>query len=303
MALSETPGLEPHSTAQGANPALPQTGVARRRLIVNADDFGRSRSINEAVIRAHREGILTSASLMVNEAPCAKAVELAKQNPKLGVGLHLTLLMGRSALPPGEIPGLVNEQGEFSNDPVKVGFQYFFGRGLREQLRKEIHAQFARFRATGLSLDHVNGHLHIHLHPTVFSILSEDAEALGIQHMRLTRDPFWMDVPLARGRRLYRAGHALIYVILSGRAAAVFRKKQIRHTHQVFGLLQNDRVDETYILKLLPRLPAGDSELYSHPSLDIFKHEFEALLSPRVKEQLQKLDIELIRYQDLNTVR
>ena len=299
MALSETPGLEPRSPAQGANPNLTDTRNTRRRLIVNADDFGRSRSINEAVIRAHREGILTSASLMVNESPCAEAVELAKQNPKLGVGLHLTLLMGRSALSQREIPGLVNAQGEFSNDPVKVGFQYFFGRGLREQLRKEIHAQFASFRATGLPLDHVNGHLHMHLHPTVFSILNEDAEALGIQRMRFTREPFWMDVPLARGRRLYRAAHAMIYVILSGRARGAFQKKHIRHTQQVFGLLQNDRVDEAYILKLLPRLPAGDSELYSHPSLDNFKHEFEALLSPRVKEQVQKLGIDLIRYQDL----
>src|SRR5579871_6997746 len=117
-----------------------------RRLIVNADDFGRSRSINEAVIRAHREGILTTASLMVNEPSFAEAVELARQNPQLGVGLHLTLLMGHSALPQGEIPGLVNAASEFLNDPVKVGFRYFFQRGLREQLRKEIHAQFARFR-------------------------------------------------------------------------------------------------------------------------------------------------------------
>src|ERR1041385_5459776 len=90
-----------------------------RRLIVNADDFGRSHSINEAVIRAHREGILTSASLMVNEPSCAEAVEFAKQNPNLGVGLHLTLLMGHSALPPKEIPGLVNERREFSDDPAK----------------------------------------------------------------------------------------------------------------------------------------------------------------------------------------
>src|SRR5262249_49979968 len=198
-------------------------------------------SINEAVIRAHCEGILTTASLMVNEAPCRETVELARQNPDLGVGLHLTLLMGRSALSHNEIPGLVNERGEFMNDPVKVGFQYFFRRELREQLRKEIHAQFARFRATGLTLDHVNGHLHLHLHPTVVKILMEDAQALGIERMRLTRDPFWMDVPLARGKRLYRATHAMIYFILSWRARSGFRRRQIRHTERVFGLLQNDR--------------------------------------------------------------
>jgi hopanoid biosynthesis associated protein HpnK len=299
MALSETPGLGARSTGTAANPTSAKSSAAIHRLIVNADDFGRSRSINEAVIRAHREGILTTASLMVNEDVCGEAVELAKQHPTMGVGLHLTLLMGHSALSPKEIPGLVNERGEFLNDPVKVGFRYFFTRALREQLRKEIHAQFARFRATGLPLDHVNGHLHMHLHPTVFRILMEDAGSLGIERMRLTRDPFWMDVPLARGQRLYRALHALIYFILSGRAGAQFREKKIRHTQRVFGLLQNARVDEAYILKLLPVLPAGDSELYSHPSLDNFKHEFDALISPRVKEQVKKLGIELIRHQDL----
>jgi hopanoid biosynthesis associated protein HpnK len=303
MALSETPGVESRPEERGMNQPPAQTPITRRRLIVNADDFGGSHSINEAVIRAHREGILTSASLMVNEASCGEAVELAKQNPQLGVGLHLTLLMGRSALPPGEIPGLVNERQEFLNDPVKVGFQYFFRRSLREPLRKEIHAQFARFRATGLPLDHVNGHLHLHLHPTVFRILMEDAPTLGIEQMRLTRDPFWLDVPLARGHRLYRALHAFIYLILSRRAGAGFRKKQIRHTQKVFGLLQNARVDEAYISQLLPRLPAGDSELYSHPALDNFKHEFEALISPRVKEQVKKLGIELIRYQDLDATK
>jgi hopanoid biosynthesis associated protein HpnK len=270
-----------------------------RRLIVNADDFGRSRSINEAVIRAHREGILTTASLMVNEPSCGEAVEMAKQNPRLGVGLHLTLLMGHSALPQNESPGLVNQRGEFSNDPVGVGMKYFFRRELREQLRKEIHAQFARFRATGLVLDHVNGHLHMHLHPVVFGILMEDAEKLGIERMRLTRDPFWTDVPLARGQRLYRASHAIIYSVLSAYSRGRMARRSIRHTQRVFGLLQNARVDEAYISKLLPVLPQGESELYSHPSLDEFKNEFEGLVSARVKEQVKRLGIELIRYQDL----
>src|SRR6266516_5122412 len=146
-----------------------------RRLIVNADDFGRSHSINEAVIRAHREGILTSASLMVNEAGFDDAVALARQNPKLGVGLHLTLLCGHSTLPPEKIPGLVNARREFSDNPLSVGFRYFATKRLREPLRAEIHAQFAKFRATGLPLDHVNGHLHMHLHPVLFGLLMEDA--------------------------------------------------------------------------------------------------------------------------------
>src|SRR6266540_517180 len=109
-----------------------------RRLIVNADDFGRSHPINEAVIRAHREGILTTASLMVNEPGFEEAVARAKENPRLGVGLHLTLICGQAACLPGEIPGLVDNQRRFSNQPVGVGFRYFFLPSLRAQLAREI---------------------------------------------------------------------------------------------------------------------------------------------------------------------
>jgi chitin disaccharide deacetylase len=272
---------------------------ALRRLIVNADDFGRSASINQAVIRAHRDGILTTASLMVNESACDDAVALARQSPQLGVGLHLTLLCGRSALPPNRIPGLVDARQQFTSNPAGAGFRYFFQRRLREPLRQEIHAQFARFRATGLPLDHVNGHLHLHLHPVVFDILMADAAQLGIDRLRLTFDPFRLNLRLASGRLLYRTLHAAIFHSLAARARPVLRQRGMRHTGAVFGLLQNARVDETYVTRLLPNLPAGDSELYSHPSLDEFKHEFDALVSPRVREQVQRLGIKLIRYQDL----
>jgi chitin disaccharide deacetylase len=269
------------------------------RLIVNADDFGLSSSVNEAVMRAHRDGILTTASLMVNEPGFGEAVKLAKENPGLGVGLHLTLLAGHSTLPPEKIPGLVNARGEFSNSPVGGGMGYFFKPGLRGQLRAEIHAQFEKFHATGLPLDHVNGHLHLHLHPAIFKILMEDSEKLRIRHLRLTRDCLSRSRKMSRGHWLYRVSHAAIYDWLSRRAREALRRRKIKHAQVTFGLLQNSRVDEDYILKLLPELPPGDSELYSHPSLDEFKHEFDALVSPRVKEQIKKSGIELIHYRDL----
>jgi hopanoid biosynthesis associated protein HpnK len=280
-------------------PRPPGSDSPSRRLIVNADDFGRSASINQAVIRAHREGILTTASLMVNEPAIEEAVALAREHPELGVGLHLTLLCGHSALPPEQIPGLVDAKGEFTTNPASAGFRYFFQRGLREQLRREIHAQFQRFRATRLPLDHVNGHLHLHLHPTVFRILIADSGQLGIKRLRLTFDPFRLNLRLASGHFAYRALHAAIFRPLSARARPPLAQRGIRHTDAVFGLLQNARVDEAYVIRLLPQLPAGDSELYSHPSLDEFKNEFDALISPRVQEQVNNLGIKLIRYQDL----
>lgn len=271
----------------------------QRRLVVNADDFGLSSSVNEAVVRAHREGILTTASLMVNEPGAAEAVALAHQNPQLGVGLHLTFLFGHSALPHRDIPGLVSERQEFGKNPAWSGFRFFFYRGLRKQLRAEIRAQFRRFQETGLALDHVNGHLHLHLHPTIFKILMEEAAALRIDRMRLTADPLRLNLRLASGRLAYRLSHALIFGWLSARARPVLVRGNIRHTARVFGLLQNAEVNEEYVCRLVSELPPGDSELYSHPSLHEFKHEFEALISPRVREQVRSLGIKLVRYQDL----
>jgi hopanoid biosynthesis associated protein HpnK len=270
-----------------------------RRLIVNADDFGRSESINEAVITAHRDGILTSASLMVNEAASADAVRLAKANPKLGVGLHLTLVCGHSALPSEKIPELVDEDRVFRRGPVSSGFRFFFDPRLRSWLRAEIHEQFRRFQDTGLALDHVNGHLHMHLHPVVFRILMQDAELLGIRRLRLTRDPFRLNLRLAKGRWFYRASHAAIFRFLSVRARAELESRGIWYAARVFGLLQDSRVDEEFVLRLLNALPSGDSELYSHPSLGEAAHEFSALTSPRVRKLAADLGLNLIRYQDL----
>src|SRR5512140_3255693 len=127
------------SSAMGHSKDRPQQSPVRR-LIVNADDFGASASVNEAVIGAHREGILTTASLMVNEPGYAEAVQLATANPRLGVGLHLTFLCGHSALGPSQIPGLVNERCEFSRHPATTGWKLFFRRDLRPQLPAEIDA-------------------------------------------------------------------------------------------------------------------------------------------------------------------
>lgn len=248
-----------------------------RRLVVNADDFGRSASINEAVVRAHREGILTTSSLMVNEPACEEAVALARENPRLGVGLHLSL----------------------SEEPIAAGFRFFFKRSLRPQLRAEIRAQLDKFFATGLTLDHVNGHHHLHMHPTVVGLLLEYSREMNIRRIRVTREPFWINVWNIRGRRFRNWPHALIYALLAGRASSAFRAAQIRYPQFVFGLMQNHAVDETYLNQLLPALPAGDSELYAHPSLNGFRHEFEALISPRVRELVERLGIRLIRYQDL----
>jgi hypothetical protein len=115
--------------------------MTMKSLIINGDDFGISSATNRAILRAHREGVLTSASLMVNGAAFEEAVALAKEHPTLSVGLHLVLVHGKSTLPQAEIPDLVNEQGFSENRSRRHGlflfpsFKIKSGKSLRHRSR------------------------------------------------------------------------------------------------------------------------------------------------------------------------
>src|SRR2546428_733282 len=185
-------GAGPRATGPAAGDRCPR--VTARRLVVTADDFGAAPEVNAAVVRAHREGILTSTSLMVTGDAVDEAVRLARETPTLAVGLHLVLAQGRPAAPRAEIPDLVAEDGAFRRAPISTGLRYawqYLSSTGRAQLRREIEAQLAAFAATGLRLSHVDGHLNtlnMHLHPMVLPILRELAPRYGIRAMRLSRE-------------------------------------------------------------------------------------------------------------------
>jgi len=272
---------------------------AGMRLVVNADDFGSSAGANAAILRAHREGILTSASLMVSGAAAAEAADMARANPGLGVGLHLALACASPVLDASRIPGLVGRDGRLPASPVAAGLRFFFLPGLRRQLAEEIEAQVRRFSELGLAPGHMDGHCNIHLHPTVLGVLRRRAGAWGMRTMRLTRDPLRLNLRLDRGRWAYRVSHALVYRVLCALARPALRQAGLRHVDRVFGLLQNDHLDEDYLLRLLPRLGPGDFEVYGHPDDGPHRHETDALCSPRVRRLVGKLGIRLVRYNDL----
>jgi len=277
--------------------AHPANRPAPRRWIINADDFGRSREINGAVRLAHRDGLLTSASLMVAEPCAAEAVQFAKESPQLGVGLHLALADG-FGLTRGP---LVDSDGRFESSPVRAGLRYFFNRSLRSALEAEIAAQVGAFQKTGLALDHVNGHVNLHLHPVVLDILLANADRWGIRAIRLTRDPFWLNARLAGGAWISRAAHAFNYWLLCARARQKLVERKIIFAPRVHGLLQYARMDEAYWLKLIARETSPRVEVYAHPSMTTFRHELDALLSAEVREAIERGGIERVRYSQLAT--
>lgn len=282
-----------------------------RRLIVSADDFGLSSGVNAGILGAHRNGILTNAGLMVTGAACDEAARLARETPTLSVGLHLVLVQGRAAVLPPAIPRLVGADGMFRTSPVAAGFRYFFTPRIRAELAREIRAQLEAFSATGLPLSHVDGHLNVHVHPTVLNILLQFAPDYGIRALRLPREPLRTSLRLDRRAPARKVAEAAIFRSLARYAAPRLAAHGIRWVDRVFGLHQSGHVTEAYLLGVLAALPRGTTEIYCHAShVDAeaarwrprdyeCDAEVEALCSARVREALPKREIELASYRDL----
>jgi hopanoid biosynthesis associated protein HpnK len=271
-----------------------ESSVTNRRpgLIITADDFGLHTSVNLAVERAHREGVLSAASLMAAAPAAADAIMRARTCPSLRVGLHLVLADGQAILPPDAIPDLVDAHGHFGERMAYDGARFFFLPRVRRQLAAEIHAQFKAFAASGLALDHVNTHKHFHLHPTILSLMIDIGRPFGLRAIRL---PCETGMPL-----LLKPWLALLRRKLAAAGIA--------HNDYMVGIEHSGKFDEAALLETLARLPGhGVVEIYLHPalisgaevgaSMPAYRHadEFAALISPRVRTALEQLRLRGIR--------
>lgn len=253
-------------------------------LIVTADDYGAALEVNEAVERAHRQGILTCASLMVSGLAAADAVTRARTMPSLGVGLHLVLVEGRPVLPASRVPDLIGRDGNFRNDMVRASFAMAFLPSVRRQLQAEIEAQFDAFAATGLKLDHVNAHKHFHLHPTIGRMVVEIGRRYGMDAVRAPCEP------LEALRRVEPVnGGGEIERFCGNRLKDRLWASGMWSPDHVFGLCWSGAMNTRRVASLIEHLPDGISEIYLHPATCAYPgstrgyqyaEEFRALMAP-----------------------
>ena len=276
-----------------------------KSLIITADDFGASPEVNEAVERAHAEGVLTAASLMVAASAAADAVERARRSPRLGVGLHLVLVEGRPALPAGQVPDLVDAQGLFRTDMVRAGATLFFLPAARRQLEAEITAQFEAFAATGLPLDHVNAHKHFQLHPTIAGLILKIGRRFGLRAARLPIEPRQV-LTLAEPGGTF-PGEPVVD-LWAGLARRRFRAAGLTVPDQVFGLRWSGAMTARRLGGLIAHLPPGLSEVYLHPATGVYPggapgyryaEELDALIDPAVIKAAQSRTITLGSFRTL----
>jgi len=279
-----------------------------KQLIITSDDFGLSPGVNAAVEKAWQEGLLTCASIMPGGDAFTEAVAIAKRNPGLQVGLHLTLVQGRAVLPPEQIPGLVDRNGTFGDDPVQAGMRYFFDKGIYKQLRNEIEAQIRAVCDAGIPLTHIDGHLNIHLHPTVFGFLTELMPQYSITSFRLSRERLEHNLRFDSERKLGKTVERMIFGALSRHARPELDRLGIRYAGEVKGVLNSGRMTEEYLLNIVDDLNDGLTEIYFHPGIlpdaeitrrmPDYRHEDElaAILSPALRLKLSELGITVQNY-------
>lgn len=232
------------------------------------------------------------------------AVARARRLKGLGVGLHITLSDGWPVSPSDEVRGLITPHGRFRDNLVQAGINWFLNPLARGQLAGEIDAQFRAFTATGLVLDHVNVHQHLHLHPTVSAMVIEIGRRYGMVAMRVPDEPRSSLMAAEPGVEPPRSLLQPVVDLLRWRAR---RARMITNDH-VFGLAWSGAMTEERLLALIPHLPAGLSELYTHPAtLDAeamphaapgyrYREELQALTSPRVRAALLANGITLTRF-------
>ncbi len=280
------------------------------RLIVTADDFGMSLEVNEAVEEAHRNGVLTCASLVVAGDAAEDAVRRAKRMPGLGVGLHLAIFGARAS---AEGKSVVAPDGaNLGYNPVRAGSAIMVLPSGRKAARREIAAQFEAYRHTGLELGHLDGHWHCHQHPTVLAQALDIGVPLGLKALRIPYEPFGFSRRVAgKGKAGARLSHAICGLPLTLTMRLQALAAGVSVNDRFFGKTDDGFITEDLLVSLAENLPSGVTELGLHPATETWggahsppahwrqADELSALTSPRVRAAIERRGIALIRWADL----
>ena len=278
-----------------------------KQLIVNADDFGLHPLINAGIIKGHQEGFITSTSLMPS-APCwQEAVRLAKENPRLGIGVHLTLVGSvPSVLPKEQVSSLLDDDGLFLPDYVAFAKRYYSGAVKKAELEAELRAQLERALNCGVNITHIDSHQHTHVLPGINSLVLKLSNEYNIIRVRIPKEAYLFTggFQTGVGRLIGRSGLSFCADMAALRADSL----GLRHPQHFYGMLAGGHLNAQLIANILRQLPEGVSEIMTHPGLDSaalgkafswqyhWREELDAYLDAGNKALLKELGIEPVSF-------
>jgi len=237
-----------------------------RAVIVNGDDFGLHPQVNRGILEAHRRGVLTSASVLAAGEAFEDAVAIAKQQPRLEVGIHLALTQMRPCAPPQQVPDLVDGGGRFPHDTAAVIRGIATGRIPGRQIEAEFRAQIERVRAAGLRISHLDSHQHVHMAPACARIVARLAREYAVPAVRLSREPLSWSCSPSPARALARFAMTIGLRIACWRSRPIFRRAGLAFPDRFFGFVNAGRMEREVAARLARAAP-GVTEIGCHPGI------------------------------------
>ena len=286
-----------------------------KNLIVNADDLGWTEGVNQGIAEAHRKGLVTSTSLLANGEAFASAMDVARANPELGVGVHLNLSDGTPSAPPEQVKGLVNGSGKLQGGPENLLLR-IARRGLSlEEVEREWDAQIRKVRDAGIEPTHLDGHKHVQMLPGLFEVALKLAKKHSIRAVRVSHEESKLRSALSSGGDrntglvLKQGVQARGLKLLARDAREIADRAGVATTDYFCGIAQTGVLTREGVEQLLSNLLDGTTELMCHPGYadedlrrtatrlqESRQTELEILTDARVRKLVATKGIRLISY-------
>lgn len=306
---------QPQTVMELTDPKYRFILCSMRYLILHADDFGLSPNITDGILEAHTRGLLTSTSLLVGAPDAIRAARLSRSHARLGVGLHLALTQVRPILGPRRIPSLLDPRGRNLASAEDIMQRLTDQSLMLEEVRAEWDAQILAAQNLGLTITHLDGHHHLHLHPQLLPIVLELMQRHAIAAIRLARpDAPQLDAQPGLPPRAQELRNFLRSIPLEETRQAISHAGRLTTDHFI-GVEQAGRFNAESLIDALTRLPLGTTELMLHPGRRDHQEEtpplwdyaweqaLEALQAPKLAEQVRENRIELIHFGHLPTLQ
>ncbi len=290
-----------------------------RNLIVNADDLGWTQGVNRGIAEAHRNGIVTSTSLLANGCAFEEGVQSALQSPRLGVGVHLNLSDGKPLAPARQVKSLLDENGNFSGGPETLLFRLTAKSLDAREVELEWNAQIEKVRAAGIRPTHLDGHKHVQMLPGLFAVALRLAKKHGIEAVRVSHEASSLRAALNSGGELAwlmlkQGVQARGLKLLARDARKMAERAGVAAADYFCGIAQTGVLTKKGIQQMLASLPEGTTELMCHPGYadaELEKSatrlqksrqtELEILTDKEIRKSIAALGIRLINYGEIST--
>lgn len=250
-----------------------------KQLIINSDDFGMSKEVNEGTKIGILKGIVKSVSVMPNMPFFNDAIIFLKKHPHVSVGLHFNITEGKPLISPHVANNLIREDDNFHFWISLIPRLMFRNIKLCE-IEEELKAQYSKLEATGLRITHIDSHHHVHLYPRIFKLISKFSDKKNVLSLRGDYFSYW-NITLGINNRPIPT-QVVVNTMLLYSHLRYPRRKRFNEIRRFYDVNWGKKMSIEDFMSILHNLPDGITELICHLAIESEKGN-KKFLSPRYK--------------------